>query len=314
MKKTQVILSILSLTFGFSQSIDDSIKGPITGFTYVPPVGKFDISANLVAVSTNSEFDNSGNEQAYSKLFEGIADPEISTAALYLAAEYSVNQKIGVLVSIPLVIKQELKMNPSSGYKEFFTDLNGETGLGDITVGGWYQLSKNYNSSIMVLGRYTLATGTSPDDVGDSNFSSTGSGHTKIGASVVADFMMTPKILASLGGDYTVNQEASFSSDGYSWDVKAGNEFRIIGRLSLMASSQLSLGLGLNYYSDSEDKTDGEKIQNSDSNSIVLTPKVGYQILTGTSTVNISCGYLLNISGKNYSKSGGLVVGSTMFF
>lgn len=315
MKKTQIVLfSVLALTIGFSQTIDDLLKGPITGFTYVPAAGKFDISADLVFLSTNSIFDEDGKEQTFNDLFDGMADPEMSMSALYLTGEYSVNQNMGVSISVPLINKQEMKMNPSAGYEEYFTNLSGETGLGDVTVGGWYQLSKNQNSSMMVLGGYTLATGSSPEDVGDSNLSSTGSGHTSFGGGLSADFMMAPNILASVAGGYTINQEAAFSSDGYSWDEKAGNEIRIGGRISLMASPQLSLGLDFDYFSDGESEIDGETIDDSNSNFMAITPMVGYQISTGATKVNITGGYLLNISGTNYPKMNGMAVGATIFF
>lgn len=308
------MLSVLSLTFGFSQTIDDLIKGPITGFTYVPAVGKFDISGNLVFLSTNSIFDEDGKEQTFNDLMEGLADPEMSMSALYLTGEYSVNQNMGVSISVPLINKQEMKMNPSAGYEEYFTNLSGETGLGDITVGGWYQLNKNQNSSLMATGGYTLATGSSPEDVGESNLSSTGSGHTSIGGGLSADFMMAPNILASVAGGYTINQEASFSSGGYSWDEKEGNEIRVSGRVSLMASPQISLGLDFDYFSESEGEIDGETVDDSNSNFMAVTPMVGYQISTGATTVNISGGYLLNISGTNFPKMNGMAVGATIFF
>ena len=268
----------------------------------------------MVFLSTNSIFDEDGKEQTFNDLLEGLADPEMSMSALYLTGEYSVNQNMGISISVPLINKQEMKMNPAAGYEEYFTNLSGETGLGDVTVGGWYQLSKNQNSSMMVVGGYTLATGSSPEDVGDSNLSSTGSGHTSIGAGVSADFMMAPNILASFGGGYTINQEAAFSSDGYSWDEKAGNEIKLSGRISLMASQQFSLGLDFDYFSEGESEIDGETIDDSNSNFMAITPMVGYQILTGTTSVNISGGYFLNLSGTNYPKMNGMAIGATIFF
>lgn len=312
-KKHLITLVIFLITICFSQTIDDLIKGPITGFTYAPDAGKFDISADMVFLSSNSIFDDNGDEITYNKLTEGILDPEMSMSAFYLKGEYSLFKNFGLSVSVPIINKQEMEMNPSAGYEEYFTDLSGETGLGDMTIGAWYQLSKNRISSIMAIGGYTLATGSSPEDIGESNFSSTGSGHTSIGVGISVDFMVASNILASASGGYIINQEAAFSSEGYSWDEKEGNEISLHSRISLLVLPQVSFGLDFDYFSGGESEIDGESIDDSNSSFMSITPMIGYQLSTGAMTVNISGGYFLHISGTNYPKLSGMAVGVIIF-
>lgn len=315
MKKTYLLIVLLSsIVFCFSQTIDHLIKGSIAGFTYVPDAGKFGISANLVFVSSNSFFDENGDETTYNYLMGGLADPEMSVSTLYLKGEYSLNKNMGLSVYVPIINKQEMEWNPSAGYEEYFTDLSGETGLGDMTISGWHQLIKNQYSSIIALGSYTIATGSSPEDVGESNAASTGSGHNSIGISVSADLMVAPNILASVGSDYTINQKASFSSEGYSWDEKAGNAISFSSRISLRASPQVSLGLDFGYLSGGKSEIDGETIDDSNFNFMVIMPMVGFQLSSGTTTVNITGGYLLHISGTNFPKTSGMAIGTTIFF
>ena len=193
-------------------------------------------------------------------------------------------------------------------------NLSGETGLGDISIGGWYQISKNQKSRTLATAIYTLATGSSPEDVGESNFSSTGSGHTSIDIEIRTDYLYAPNILVSGQGSYTINQEGEFSSDGISWDEKDGNEIDFIGTVSMLASPQLSLGMTAGYSSAGTSEYDGETVDDSDNNNFILAPKVGYQMTTGSTKVNITGSYLLSISGKNYPKLDGFAIGAEIFF
>ena len=312
--KKLILIICCSITLYYSQTIDDAIKGPISGITYTPDIGKFHIDATLAFLSAESMFDDNEDEKSFNDLFDGIANPKQYGNSLNISGIYTLTEKRGIGVGIPIITKQEVEYNPSTGYEESLTDLSGETGLGDISIGGWYQISKNQKSITLATAFYTLATGSSPEDVGESNVSSTGSGHTSIDIGIRTDYLYAPNILVSGWGSYTINQEGKFSSDGISWDEKDGNEIDFSGTVSMLASPQLSLGMTAGYSSAGTSEYDGETVDDSDYNNFILAPKVGYQMTTGSTKVNITGSYLLSISGKNYPKFDGLAMGVEIYY
>jgi hypothetical protein len=308
------ILLIGLVTICYSQSIDEMMRGPILGYTYVPDVGKFDISVQFISFNFNSSFDEDGKEVSFNDEFDGFADPELSQTSIQFSGDYRINNEFGISVSAPFISSQTIEWNPASGYEEYFEDASGETGLGDMTISAWYQLVKDEKSSIQCAVGYELATGSSPDDASESSVSSTGSGHTAIKVGIGADIVMTPAVLLSALGHYTLNQEGAFSTDGYSWDEKQGNSILISGRAKMLASPQLSFGADFDFYSSGEDEIDGDTIDDSNAQAISITPMIGYKLSSEGSTVNITGGYILNISGVNYPKMNGFLVGVTAFF
>ena len=308
-----VALILVFVTFCNSQSLDELIRGPLLGFTYTPEVGKFDISASYVNVNANSLYDGDGKEMTYNDVFDGYADPEVSFSGMYLRGEYAFTNALSFGIAVPFILDQKIEFNPASGYESFFENESGETGIGDIFVSAWYQLLKNEKMSLQGALGYQLATGSSPEDVGENNFSSTGSGHTAIDGGLNIDFLAASKILISGYGNYTINQEASFSSDGYSWDEKQGNDFIVGGRATMSATPLLSLGLHLTMYTSGKTKVDGESIDDSESKFIRLSPMVGYKIQTPGYTAHISGGYRIPLSGQNYSKRNGFTINITAF-
>ncbi|MBN1694437.1 transporter [candidate division WOR-3 bacterium] len=316
MKK--VIMTLVSvfvcLNVSYSQTIDDLVKGPIPGYTCTPDAGKFGILTEMVSISTKTMFDEDGNEITLEDLTGGLADPKMSMVNLYLTGEYSLNKNVGFLVNSPFFLKQQVRMNPASGYEDYFTDKNGKIGLGDMTIGGWYFLIKNQIIQFMAHSCFTLATGSSPENVNESEAASTGSGHSSFGVGASADFMMVPKILLSAGGRFTINNKASFSTDGDSWDEKEGNQIHLWGRTSFKVMPNLSTGLDFEYFLKGATKVDGGESSDSDLNYMNITPMVGCQLSLGTSIINITGGYLLHISGKNFPKFNGFLINTMIFF
>jgi hypothetical protein len=309
-----VALILVFVTFCNSQSLDELIRGPLLGFTYTPEVGKFDISASYVNVNANSLYDGDGKEMTYNDVFDGYADPEVSFSGMYLRGEYAFTNALSFGIAVPFILDQKIEYNPASGYESFFENESGETGLGDITISAWYQLLKNEKMTLQGALGYQLATGSSPEDVGENNFSSTGSGHTAIDGGLNIDILVASKILVSGYGNYTINQEASFSSDGYSWDEKSGNVLMIGGRASMSASPQLSLGLHFDMYVSGESEVDGENIDDSESKFARLTPMLGYKLQTPEYTAHIAGGYMLPLGGENFPKRSGIDISITAFF
>jgi len=309
-----VALVLLFVSFCNSQSLDELIRGPLLGFTFTPEIGKYDISASYVSVNANSLYDDDGKEMTYNDFFDGYADPEVSLSLMMIRGEYALTNALSFGIAAPFILDQKIEYNPASGYESLFENESGESGLGDVTISAWYQLFKDQKMSFQGTLGYQLATGSSPEDVGSHNFSSTGSGHTAIDGGLNIDFLAAPKILVSGYGNYTMNQEASFSSDGYSWDEKSGNVFMIGGRASMSASPQLSLGLHFDMYISGESKVDGENIDDSGSKFTRLTPMLGYKIQTPQYTAHIAGGYMLPLGGENFPKRNGFEILITAFF
>lgn len=309
-----VVLILLFVTFCNSQSLDELIRGPLLGFTFTPEVGKFDISASYVSVGANSLYDTDGKEMTYNDVFDGYADPEVSFSAIQVRGEYSLSNVLSFGIAAPFILDQKIDYNPASGYESFFENESGETGLGDITISAWYQFLKDQKMSIQGAFGYQLATGSSPEDVGPNNFSSTGSGHTAIDGGLNIDFQAASNILISGYGNYTMNQEASFSSEGYSWDEKSGNIIMVGGRASMAASPQLSIGLHFDMFIAGESEVDGESIADSESKFTRLTPMLGYKLQTPGYTAHIAGGYMVPLGGENFPKRNGIDISITAFF
>ena len=67
MNRLFILFFLLNVVF--TQTIDSAIKGPIPGFTYRPDVGKFNINANITFSSSESSYDDNGDEIPYSDQF-----------------------------------------------------------------------------------------------------------------------------------------------------------------------------------------------------------------------------------------------------
>ena len=332
--KKLIIIIFYTITYCFSQTLDDAIKGPIPGMTYTSESGKFNINANFISYSIESTFDDNGDEISISDQmfleFEdgstisnpGIAYPEILINRLIVNGSYTLTEKWGLSVGIPILTKQELNTNVAPGHEVQFDQpgymksyYSGQTGIGDIAIGGWYQISNNQNIRTLAATSYTLSTGTSPDDLSESDYSSTGSGHTSINFGINTDYFKAPYILLSSYGYYIINQKGEFSSDGISLEDKHGNKIGCNGRVSILASPQLSLAMDINYLSAGTSKLNGETIDNSDYNYFSLAPLVGYQIIIGSTRVNLIGSFpLISISGKNYGKLSGFGINAGIYF
>ena len=96
---------------------------------------------------------------------------------------------------------------------------------------------------------------------------------------------------------------------------KHGNKIGFNGRVSILASPQLSLAMDINYLSAGTSKLNGETIDNSDYNYFSLAPLVGYQIIIGSTRVNLIGSFpLISISGKNCNKLSGFGINTGIYF
>jgi len=315
MKFKIITILFVLFTFCFSQNVEELVRGPITGFTETPRLGKFTISTNLVKGSTTSIFDEDGDEVTLNKLEDGDADPEVYSTVLNVFGEYAVNNKTTVFIRIPFYISQGVRFdNVSPDWTSYYEDMSGETGLGDIRFGGSYLINSSDKNRIMVVASYKATTGGDPYDIDEDAFSSTGTDQTDIDFGGALDYAFAPNMLLSIGGSYTLRNEGSYSSGGDSWDEKPGNEINFGGRFSLRLNPSMAIGLDLDYSSAGEDEFDGESIDDTESNWLSFAPTAGYQIVSGSTIVNLNGSYLLHMSGQNIFKFNAFLLGTTIYF
>mgnify|MGYP000226277100 FL=1 len=309
-----LIFVTIIMSIGFSQGENQSISGPLPGFTFVPEPGHLGLSVQYLTISSSSSFDKDGEEHDLNEYNERIGDPKYKRSVSALRIDYSVSKKVGLFAMAPFVNSQELAWNLEPTFTGALSDLNGQTGLGDVMVGGWFQISKTSEHSVHIVGAYTQPTGTSPDETTSAELSSTGSGHSATTVGMYVDFAASSKILLSLGGQYVVNQEATYTFDDYSVVAKYGNEIHMVSRLAYRMSENLSLGMDANYLSVEKFSLDGEIEDDSGSSGFVLTPMVGHHDTTNKLNMRINVGYQLTYAGTNILKYDGLRFGLSIIF
>ncbi len=309
-----VAVVLVFVSVGYSQVENDLISGPIPGLTFVPQAGHLGLSAQYISGASNSSFDSDGELNDLNENYERIADPDYVRSMVFLRVDYSITSRMGVYVVAPYVKKAELDWNMEPTFTGALDDLSGQTGLGDVNIGGWYRLLDKKKQSVNVSGAYVLATGTSPDEINDTDLSSTGAGHTALIAAVSADFVASPTILLSLTGQYQVNQEANFEIDDLSISVENANVMQILGRFTYSLSKNLSIGMDADYFSARESKLDDEMIEETDYSGLLLTPMIGHHDTTNELNMRIRVGYQLTYSGRNILKYDGPFVGLSIIF
>jgi hypothetical protein len=111
----------------WGQSIEDLVSGPVEGLTYVPAPGKLALSAAFTSVASTSDFDARGEVITYASMSNDVADPQLTIAALEIALELALSDHLGIAVSVPVILKQEIAYHPDSGYEGYFRDLSSES-------------------------------------------------------------------------------------------------------------------------------------------------------------------------------------------
>ena len=312
-KKLMLSIFVLFVCSVYSKSVEEMVNGPIRGYTFLPKAQTVDFNIAFSSRSATSFWDYKGKETSYSYIFEGEIDPKLIWSDIFLSCRYSFNNDLSFFVSLPIIINQKLEANPAPGYEEYYPDLTGQTGIGDIVIGGDYLISKSSQFRTALGMDFQFASGSSPEDVSENNFSSTGSGHTAIDFYLDSDVMMNTNILFSIGLGYRINNKSSFSSGGYSWNEKEGNIFSISGRFTFYVSSSIGLGSKVSYSTAGEDKFEGEIINDSSANMFSIHPMIGYQVSSNDFKINFYTSYRIEIAGKNYAKANGIWIGLSIF-
>jgi len=311
-KKLMLLIIVLFVCNVYSQSVEEMVDGPLTGYTFFPVARTFMLYTQYSTRSATSFWDIDGNEVSYSSMFGGEVSPKLIWDYIALAGKYSINNKLCFSLFVPIVVNQKLEANPAPGY-EYYTDLTGQTGIGDIILGGEYLIAKTHQYRATTGFGFQFASGTSPEDLSETDFSSTGSGHTSLIFNICTDFMINQSLLLSGEMMYVINNKATFTTQGYSWNETEGNELDISGRMTFNVTSNLVLGAKIMYSTTAEDKLDGNLIDDSNGSMLSSTPMFGYQVKTSDYKVNLYSGYRLELAGKNYAKANGFWIGISIF-
>ena len=97
--KKLIIIIFYTITYCFSQTLDDAIKGPIPGMTYTSDLGKFNINANFISYSIESTFDDNGDEIPLSKQLSFTRDEGESYNPIFGIAYWPAPQKLYQVLS-----------------------------------------------------------------------------------------------------------------------------------------------------------------------------------------------------------------------
>lgn len=310
-----VVIGLAIVGVGLSQESTDLIAGPISGYTFVPEPGKLGITIQHISSKSNSNFDMDGKEHALNEGNERIADPEYQKSVALLQTEFSINRNIGVYVFAPFVRKYQLNWNAEPTFLGYFDDQAGDTGLGDMVFGGWYQILRVPKYSLQLTASYISDTGSSPDDPGIYYAMSTGTGYTATQAGLRADLALSPKILMSLSSDIKMNNTANYTyGGGYSWEEEVANEIFLSTRLTYGLSKSLAVALETDYISRGQTSVDGEKIEDSESSGLIFTPTVGHHDASNKLDMRILVGFQVLFAGKNVLKTDGFTFGLNINF
>jgi len=306
MKQFLLVVLALFSTGIEGQVLQTLVYGPIPGYTDVPAAGEFIIKSTYTNRKSTSIYNGDGEVITYNKLEDGDADPERFYSMLYLTTVYSINEKLSISIMFPFVLDQGVRFdNVNPAWTGYYQDTSGENGLGDISVSAYLLLLSNSYSRLMGYSSYKSSSGGDPYDIKENAYSSTGTGQSDIDIGAQADFALSPNILFSSGAAFIIRNEGSYSTEGYSWNEKPGNEIAFWGALSFHPSDIFALGIATSFFSASEDEFDGESIENSDVNRLSLTPKIGYKLSAGETIMHILGSYSLPIKGKSISKYSG---------
>ena len=141
----------------------------------------------------------------------------------------------------------------------------------------------------------------------------TGMGNTAIVLGVGADLFSDVSLIA-LNISYVINNEATYTSDDFSFKQKPRNQVLVDIRMGYKFSRTAIIGVEAQYNSMTESKVEGVTITGSQSNILSLAPIVGFRFKSSDSSISLFGGYNFPVSGKNNYRISGVIVGGLIYF
>ena len=291
----------------------DIIYGPLPGVTIIPQKGRVIAGAQAAFLSARSGYDANGNSYNFNEGVENVVDPVGTMNTLNIDFLYSFRKNACLGVSLPVVLTQKVDLNPLTNIGEEPAVIDGLTGIGDVRVIGRILLGKGASSRFVLDGGFRFATGSSIADVTEENVGPTGMGNTAIVLGVGADLFSDVSLIA-LNISYVINNEATYTSDDFSFKQKPGNQVLVDIRMGYKFSRTAIIGVEAQYNSMTESKVEGVTITGSQSNILSLAPIVGFRFKSSDSSISLFGGYNFPVSGKNNYRISGVIVGGLIYF
>lgn len=291
----------------------DMIYGPLPGVTMIPDKGRVIVGAQAAFLRANSMYDENGTVVRFNQGVENMVDPMITVNTINIDFLYAFRKNACLGISLPMVLTQKLDLNPLTDIGEQAVELNGLTGIGDIRLGGRILLGRGESSRYVLDGGFRFATGSSYDDLTETNFAPTGMGNTAVYLGVGADFFSRLSLFA-ISMSYVINNEATYTYGGASVREKPGDQFVVDIRAGYKFSNTALFGARASYESTGDGKVEGVTQNGTNSNGLSLTPLIAVRFESSDSSISLFGGYLFMISGKNYFKGNGIVAGGLIYF
>ena len=305
-----IILLLYWISISNAQSLEYLINGPVEGLTSAPASMHGYCSVNSIYIGTNTVYNQNGESHTYKELNNNLVDPKITIHIMNLTGKFAFTKYFGVSAELPYITHFKATMNPIPGVDA--DDIEGDTGIGDLTVGGWLLTNLSSRDRIEISAGYKFATGASPyDEESDAEGLTAGSGYTSIMAGLSYDILPFQNALLSAGAHYIINSEFEEKPDADK--SKIGNGFILLGQMTYRLQKDLSLGVFYQYRYYGKTKTAGQVKEDTESTLTSLTPTVGVQFRPGSLTVNTYAGYMFSLKGKNQVKENGFFVGVSVF-
>ncbi|MCF7920885.1 MAG: transporter [Candidatus Cloacimonetes bacterium] len=314
MKGRIFVLSVMLVTCSlYSLNLNEMVNGPVTGLTFLPKARTAYFQMEISALSATSYWNYEDKEISYYDYYDQEAKPELFLKNLSLTCGYSLFNDLYIYANMPIVLQQDLEVNPLPEYEQYYNDRKGQSGNGDITLGGKVLLRRDRYSRLIVEFDFQWGSGAATDEIRHGDIFPSGSERQAYELSLAADFQLGSNFLLSSKVMWHNNIETHYSNLDDSGTEKEGNEIHYAGRLIYYTPTNIGIGTIFTWSGTEKDEFNGEKIENSESRNVSLSPVIGYQIENKSRNMNIYLKYRVGISGKNYTIANGFFLGFSLF-
>lgn len=286
---------------------------PKYGYVMTLEPKSLSLSFSFDWMKADSYFDEDGDETSFKKSYENLADPIIKNTEFAFNILYPINQKLYIGVRIPVVLNQSVKFHPDASVSSYLLDVEGATGLGDISIESNYVFISREDLQFSFASSYYFKTGKDFEEVKDDELA-TGNDYNKI--SFFPSFDIRPNysktLLFSLGGRYALNFPVTRKDSMGSFKFKSGNYYNLFLGSTLAVNNNTSVSANIFKYWGNKNEIDGKESE-TDYKSEALTLSLNGQYFFKDNQY-IVIGYNTNLSGIDIRKySTFYISGGTIF-
>lgn len=311
------IIAVTVITLGslFAQSplLDETLLGPIPGFTARPQTGRILGKLEWLSSTADPVFGFKGTGY--------LTNSRSSANILRATGVYALTPKLAVKVVVPVILSQGVKDRQNiicvigpcpqpSG--------RGKTGLADVTVGGQFTLREDNHRHIALNLFYKLRNGTPAYQLGDDDSFPTGTGQNNLILELaidLADPVADPIMVHSAAIAYTLQGTGHV---GDSELFKPGNMLDMQLRAVLKSFFPYNAGIDINFhkvFSGDAVSRVGQVWRSEDGgNFFTLTPLLAYQRAWGSLSININGRYRFAVKSDRRPGTHTLYLGTDVYF